>query len=314
MNGIQNTIFSRCAILSALLIVSIANSCCSTSKIAKDEPKKDGQQQEDPSKPGEDTKPTYKAFTFVQLSDPQLGFLNGNSDYEADSLLLARAVKKTNNLQPDFVIVTGDMTNASGSAKQIKCYKTVMSAMDKRIPVYMVPGNHDIGGGSTDEKVAAYIKNYGYDHYSFEYEACKFIGINSCVIKDSNMVKEAEQFEWIKSELDASKDARLTFVITHHSFFLNSYLETVSYSNQCMGAREKYWGVFTKGGVDCVIAGHLHDNKYAKYQGIEMVTVGPVGKPLNKGYSGVAVWSVTAEGTYSYKYYSIDEFEALEKL
>lgn len=308
MNGIRTITFSGCAVAAALLLLPSFSSCCSTRK-AMTRP----EISETVSEAAEEL-PKGKSFSFVQLADPQLGFISDNADQSADSALLARAIIRINSLRPDFVVFTGDHVNASTNASQLECFKTLMGRIDRRIPCWLLPGNHDIGGGSTDAKVDRYIARYGYDRFAFTHKGCSFIGINTCIIKDGNQTREQEQWEWLVSELEKTSDSRCTFVLGHHSFFLNTFTEETSYSNQLPEVREKYWNLFSSSGVDCVIAGHLHDNKFSRYRGIDMVTVGPVGRPLGKGYSGVAVWKVSEDGSHSYKYYSIEEFERLKTL
>ncbi len=159
MNGIISFRF-RPLVLTGALVLFLC-SCSSTKNLGTDA----DSQQEQTVKKG-------KAFSFVQLSDPQLGFLNGNDNFSEDSLLLARAIYKVNDLRPAFVLMTGDMTNASGNTAQIRCYKEVTSRLNRRIPLYHVPGNHDGGSGTTDAKVSKYIANYGPDHFSFDYADC----------------------------------------------------------------------------------------------------------------------------------------------
>jgi len=253
-------------------------------------------------------------FNFIQLSDPQLGFSGGGQGYEEDSLHLQRAVVQINRLRPDFVVVTGDMVNSCDSINQLQCYKTLMDEIDKGIPVFQIPGNHDIGGGSTDERIEKYLSRYGEDHFTFRYRGCSFVGINGCVIKDSNDIREDIQEKWLRKELKKASRYRLSFVFSHQSFFVNSFEEKENYSSQSMENRDKYWKLFKKYGVDCVIAGHLHDSKNSQHDGIPMITCGPVGRPLGKGYSGVMVWTVKPDGNFSYKYLSLDEFEQCQEL
>ena len=254
-----------------------------------------------------------RPFTFIQISDPQLGFLNGNEDFSADSLLLERVVARIATVKPDFVVVTGDMTNASRHKRQIACYQSIITKIPASIPVYHIPGNHDIGKGSTDDHIDKYISTFGDDHFFFTYQGCSFTGINSCVIKDQNLPREKAQFDWLSKVLH--KKAKLKFVFAHHSFFLKKYDEKENYSNQSQEMRDKYWSLFKEKGVSCVIAGHLHDTKEASQDGIGMITCGPVGKPLGKGYSGIMVWTVNPkESSFTHRYLSIDEFEQTDTL
>ena len=256
------------------------------------------------------------ALKFVQLSDPQLGFFEDNRSMTRDSLNLETAVKEINRLHPSFVVVTGDMVNNGASEKQIACYKGIISKIDRKIKVWHVPGNHDIGKGAADERIAKYIADYGFSRFSFRQRGCTFIGINSCIIKDDNVAAEREQFEWLERELaKAAKSSRAIFVFSHYPIFIKDYDEKTTYSNLEPEKRDKYWSLFRKYGVTAVVAGHLHSAKQSEYDGIGMYTAGPVGRPLGSGFSGVAVWSVnTKEGDYTHKYISLDELCELDML
>ncbi|MBR6662053.1 MAG: serine/threonine protein phosphatase, partial [Alistipes sp.] len=48
---------------------------------------------------------------FVQISDPQLGFITNTQDFSAEVELMKRITEKVNNLQPDFVVFSGDLVN-----------------------------------------------------------------------------------------------------------------------------------------------------------------------------------------------------------
>lgn len=257
-----------------------------------------------------------RMLNFIQISDPQLGFFEDNRSLTRDSLNLETAVAEINRLQPSFVVVTGDMVNNGASGKQVACYKGIISKVNPKIGVWHVPGNHDLGKGATDERIAKYIAHYGYQRFSFRSRKCAFIGINSCVIKDDNTAVEAEQYAWLEKQLaKAAKSSRAIFVFSHYPIFIKKYDEKTSYSNLEPEKRDKYWSLFRKYGVTAVVAGHLHSTKEADCDGIGMYTAGPVGRPLGSGYSGVAVWSVdTSTGEFTHRYISLDELCAMEKL
>ncbi len=249
-----------------------------------------------------------REVTFIQISDPQIGFFADNKDIVKDSVNLATAVEQINRLQPDFVVVTGDMVNSEKSARQLDCYAEVMSRIDDSIPVWQVPGNHDLGHGSTDAAIDSYVDRYGYQRFSFRYRGCAFIGINTCVIKDQNIQQEEDQYEWLEKQLKKySENSDEIFVFSHYPFFIRRFDEKTGYSNLCMESRLRYWSLFKKYGVTAVVAGHLHDTVNSEYDGIVMYTAGPVGRPLGNGYSGLTVWRADPRtGTSSHEYISLE--------
>lgn len=225
-------------------------------------------------------------FFFLQLSDPQFGFIDNNKRISAETEAMNKAVTAINQLKPPFVVITGDFVNNSKSKEQIAAYKSMIAQIDSSVKVYMIPGNHDIGKVSR-ASIDNYKKNYGETHFSFRYGDCAFIGIDSNIIKEEDKEREEVQFKWLEQELQKTKDARFKFVFTHCSVFLKRMDEPVNYSNFSLPMREKYVHLFQKYGVNAIFAGHLHNNAYGKVGNMEMITIGPVGKVLGTGYQGM---------------------------
>lgn len=225
-------------------------------------------------------------FFFLQLSDPQFGFMDNNKSISAETEAMNKAVTAINQLKPPFVVITGDFVNNSKSKEQIAAYKSMIAQIDSSVKVYMIPGNHDIGKVSR-ASIDNYKKNYGEPHFSFRYGDCAFIGIDSNIIKEEDKEREEVQFKWLEQELQKTKDARFKFVFTHCSVFLKRMDEPVNYSNFSLPMREKYVCLFQKYGVNAIFAGHLHNNAYGKVGNMEMITIGPVGKVLGTGYQGM---------------------------
>ena len=225
-------------------------------------------------------------FFFLQLSDPQFGFMDNNKSISAETEAMNKAVTAINQLKPPFVVITGDFVNNSKSKEQIAAYKSMIAQIDSSVKVYMIPGNHDIGKVSR-ASIDNYKKNYGEPHFSFRYGDCAFIGIDSNIIKEEDKEREEVQFKWLEQELQKTKDARFKFVFTHCSVFLKRMDEPVNYSNFSLPMREKYVRLFQKYGVNAIFAGHLRNNAYGKVDDMEMITIGPVGKVLGTGYQGM---------------------------
>ena len=280
---------------------------------------------ETPGPSGGTETPTYKAFSFIQMSDPQLAFHTGDaSDFVTDTLTLDTLVRQINRLRPPFVIVTGDMTDNSTNKAQLAAYRKVIDRVSNDIPVHHLPGNHDVGSACSKAKVAAFEQNYGPSKFSFTYENCALIGLNTCAIFAANPSSgdpsaEAaeiaeEQWTWLVSELKAAQDKGARIVFGHYPVFVKSFGEDRSTNNFLPSEREKYWNLFKQYKVAAFGCGHTHYPYESTYLGIDAVTCGAVAAPLGKGYRGAVLWTVSAEGKVSHKYLTIQDFVRLRSL
>lgn len=244
-------------------------------------------------------------FFFIQFSDPQFGFIDDNKSITAEVEAMDKVVSIINRLKPPFVVITGDFVNDSKNEMQIDAYKKAVGRIDPHVKVYMIPGNHDISS-STQANIDAYRNNYGDTRFSFQCGDCALVGIDSNVIKNGDVEREEEQFQWLKEELERSKDTKFKFVFTHCSVFLRHMDEPENYSNYSLPMREKYIHLFQEYNVNAVFSGHLHDNAYGKVGDMEMITIGSVGRALGKGFQGVNLVKVYPEW-YSSKYIALDK-------
>src|SRR5262245_16908018 len=129
--------------------------------------------------------PSPAPWFFIQLADPQFGFFTANQDFARETVNFERAIAAANQLKPAFVVVCGDLSHRVGDAAQIAEYKRVAAQLDHSIPLYNVPGNHDVGQVPTPQTIAAYRQEFGADYYTFQHNGLYGIVINSSLIKDS---------------------------------------------------------------------------------------------------------------------------------
>lgn len=247
-------------------------------------------------------------FRFVQITDMQMGMISKNENTLEEERLYRLAVDEINALKPKFVIITGDFVNSRTDTSQINAYKKITALISKRIPVYYIPGNHDVGQKPTAETLDFYFKHYQTDKFAFVHKGLKFIGINSNLI-NSGIEQEAIQYDWLKKQLsNQQKPSKRTIVFSHHPFFISDINENNNYSNIHMPKRLEYMQLFKDNGVSMVFAGHYHNNALAKYDGIEMITTSAVGKPLGKAKSGFRVVNVYKD-SISHKYVELQSIQ-----
>lgn len=246
-----------------------------------------------------------KSFFFIQLTDPQFGMFENNKEFTKETELFEKAVIEINRLEPDFVVITGDLVNDPEDELQISEFKRITSKIHSKIPVYLTPGNHDIGMIPDSMNIHRYINNYGYDKFSFVHKGFKFIGFNSSLIKCNTPVFEQRQYDWLSKELIKGKDVTHTILFCHYPFFIKDFNEPENYSNIEMPDREKYLNLFEANKADAVFSGHLHDNAYSKYGGMELITTSPIGMPHGTVSSGMRIIKIKNGSVIEHNFYEL---------
>jgi serine/threonine-protein phosphatase CPPED1 len=259
---------------------------------------------------------TLAAQTFLQMSDPQFGMFSKNENFAHETVNFDFAIATANRLKPAFVVITGDLINESTNSAQAAEYKRICAKLDSKIPLYSIPGNHDVGNEPTAETLARYRERNGPDYYTFRSGEMAGIVLNSNLEKGTkNVPDEAAKMEaWFKSEIAKVKasGAKQIIVFQHIPFFQKNADEEEVYNNIPVDVRKRYLKLLHDNGVQWVFAGHLHYNLEARDGDLQMIATGPVGMPLGKGKSGLRVVAVTPQGV-KHQYFDFGELpETLE--
>jgi hypothetical protein len=159
-------------------------------------------------------------FSFVQMSDIHWGFNNPavNPDGAAS---LNKAIDAINRLrpQPDFVMVTGDLTESTSDPQErrqrLAEFRRMISRLDVK-DVRFIPGEND----AALDQGEAYKEFFGDTYYAFEHKGVHFIAIDNASDQTSS-IGEA-QLQWLEDELKKlDQDAKIV-VFTHRPLF-NQY-------------------------------------------------------------------------------------------
>lgn len=255
-----------------------------------------------------------QSFFFLQMADTQFGFFSDNAEFGRETENFEKAITEANRLSPEFVVVCGDLVNKPGDDQQIREYKRIASRLNPSISLYNVAGNHDVGNIPTPESLTRYRDEFGPDYYTFEKGHLFAIVLNSSLMKDPDSARQeaAAQDEWLQSTLHrahAMKD-KLIVIFMHHSLFLEAPDEKDQYFNFAGPQRMRYLNLFKANDVRYVFAGHYHRNALGREGDLEMITTGPVGKPLGTDPSGFRIVTVEKKSV-SHAYYSLDSIPDL---
>jgi 3',5'-cyclic AMP phosphodiesterase CpdA len=185
----------------------------------------------------------------VHLSDIHFG--------TADFTVAAKVVEKINEIKPDVVVVSGDLTQRARSVE----FQQAREFLDQLPqPQIVVPGNHDVPMHNIFDrflrplhKFQKYITNNLMP--TFIDDEIAIVGVNtarSLTIKDGRINKE--QVQYIQSKLCGLNDDFLKIVVTHHPFDLPEG----SHHDEVVGRAKKAMRRIAECGGDVFMAGHLH--------------------------------------------------------
>ena len=155
-------------------------------------------------------------FSFVQFSDPHVGF-NGPPD-PLGTKAFEQAVQMVNGLKnkPDLVLFTGDLTHDTEDhdehAKRMKQFKEISARL--KVPmIKSVPGEHDAGLDAG----AMYREFFGPSNYSFDHRGMHFIALDN--VSRAKPEVGPEQIEWLKKDVARFPKSAPIVVFTHRPLF-----------------------------------------------------------------------------------------------
>lgn len=252
--------------------------------------------------PAEEREP----FVFVHITDPQVGMYRDfdmADDFSNEERDFPRAVDLVARIEPDFVIIGGDLVEKWNYEDEIEFFLDFVSDLEEHTTVHLQPGNHD--HPPTEEGLAFYRDLHGPDYFSVFHKGSHFILLNSNLIAFEDELPEeaARQWEWLEGELEtaAGDEADNVFVFVHHPFFMYEPDEDDTYFNIPPEVRVRYLDLFEEHGVDAVFAGHYHREAGGYSGDMEMIVTSSLGTPLGDDPVGLRRVVVSPEG-YEHEY------------
>lgn len=254
---------------------------------------------------------TTTDFDFIAIADMQ-GMIESMYGESADAI---DAIMH-NAGGYDFVLNAGDMADNGDNFSQWGWALNENLAFFANTSTFNTAGNHEDGGGKLDD-----FYNYGdmapatQDsdsglYYSFDYATAHVIVLNTNDADATNGLSTA-QFDWLKADLEANKDAKWIFVLMHKSLYSGG---SHSFDGDVEAMRAQLVPVFYEYGVDLVLAGHDHTYTVTECldgegNAVARATANGGVITMNADGDGVMYVTLGTIGTKFYEYVSNSEIE-----
>jgi 3',5'-cyclic AMP phosphodiesterase CpdA len=156
-------------------------------------------------------------FYFVQMSDSHWGFKDPAVNPDADGTL-GKAIAAVNQLevQPDFVVFTGDLTHTTPDAAlrraRMAQFREIVDRLRVR-DVRFMPGEHDAALDNGD----AFRERFGETHYTFDHKGVHFIVLDN--VSDPTASVGEAQIAWLKTDLARQRRDAQIVIFTHRPLF-----------------------------------------------------------------------------------------------
>ncbi|EUD65846.1 hypothetical protein C922_03829 [Plasmodium inui San Antonio 1] len=272
----------------------------------------------------------FSPFCFVLYGDIQYGMIRGNHGWYEERKLLKEAITKTNKIKPSFILAMGDLANKFPiddlQNEQYRDLKTDFEQLDKSIDLYVFCGNHDVGNEPTHETINNFEQHWGDTYYSYIYNNCGFIILNSAIFFNDTQVQDLKekQFLWLDETLKkmVSKNVKHKFLFLHHALMYDYIDEDENigliYGDKFHNYSEKnkfhikkenrmiIYDMLKKYKVSHVFCAHLHANREKNMDAnIKQITISAVGMQAASDQSGLMIVQVAEDGV-DYKYYPFE--------
>lgn len=187
--------------------------------------------------------------TIIHVSDLHFG--------RVDKFLLKPLIAYAEAMNPDVVVVSGDLTQRAKSAEFIEA-RAFLDALPARKIV--VPGNHDVPLFNVFarfiHKLAKYQRYITNDLEPFHGDdEIAVLGMNtarSFTLKDGRLGKE--QIQRIEAKMGPIDEAVTKILVTHHPFDFPAH----SHHKEVVGRADRAMAAIARCGVHLILSGHLH--------------------------------------------------------
>lgn len=216
-----------------------------------------------------------RCYSFAVVADTHVNEVDvgGTSPYETNAYANQRAryvFEEIAQIQSElaFVVHLGDIVHPvpglPSFEQAVNEFKAITSRIE--IPLYCVPGNHDVGDKKVDwmpadQICAGYLEKYrshfGPDFFVAHHDEDQLLFLNT-VLMNSGLPEEARQKAWLESALK-EPCKRHRFVFMHYPPYLWRPDEPGNYDNIDQPGRAWLLQQLEQANIETIFAGHVHN-------------------------------------------------------
>ena len=219
-------------------------------------------------------------YAFGVITDTHLnqGEDDCNSPFAVNQLANARmryVVRSLNARDLAFVVNVGDLVHPVPAIPDL--YRRAAACFHEQVaelrhPLYLAPGNHDVGdkpnnwapaAGICDAYLELWEEHFGAQFQSFDHDGDHFVIINAEII-NSGLKSEAEQRAWLEADLAANKHKRI-FMHSHYPPYFSKPDEEENYDNIGEPGRTWMLDLLVEHDVEALFIGHVHNFWYNRH-------------------------------------------------
>ena len=243
----------------------------------------------------------------AHLTDPQFGFdwtaQDDEAKYAADLARFERAVARANALQPDLVLITGDMTHRAEDV--VRDWPRLLGMF--KVPVVVAPGNHDMGQKVTKENRDRYLSVFGSDYQALDVKGWRVIAGNTQFWYETDLADEKAKYEeWLKTELDKARQYDGKVILAGHiPPFAHAFDEGNSYENYPKEGREARLSAYRHAGAKFYICGHTHRMSMHGYKDLTILNAETTSLNFDRRPFGFRLFEAADETDFSYSFVAV---------
>jgi Icc protein len=179
-------------------------------------------------------------IVIAQISDPHVG-----SPHFVPNLM-NRVLVEIDELAPDMVICTGDLTN-DGFQQEFKAAAAYFRQIKQ--PFFVIPGNHD----SRNVGYLHFEKLFGPRHWTADFGPVRIVAVDSSEPDLNEGRIGREHYDWIRQSFDCDAELKV-FALHHHLIPVPGTGRERSTVQDAGDLLE----LLLASGVDLVLTGHKH--------------------------------------------------------
>lgn len=183
---------------------------------------------------------------------------------------------------PSLALGTGDFIDGARTLGEVqRQYEVFFRSIGPLqnfgpVPLAAAPGHRDILGSRANADL--FIRYFGGLYYSFEYENCHFIVLDTEDLNAPGRI-DGEQYRWLYHDLESAQSAEQIFVVLHRPLFPVA-TQRGNALDRFPPQRDRLHALFVQFNVSAVFAGHEHLYNYQRRDEVDYFITGGGGAPL----------------------------------